>query len=181
MSIDYDTMNIDYEKDVQELADFANAGGKLRNEYSRCPICGGEIHFFAYGKEKQAQVYWACKDQDCIKCTPEKGIGAHNRSILWVIEKKVRIRPPQSAYFYIPSRSLGWVLTVIANAYEAEKGCRAVEEALAIRPLEFFEADGGFTFIPVSHFARVERRILNRIEKNGTKYGVVPNDTRRKS
>ena len=169
---------INYEKDAQELADWANSGGKLRGEYSKCPICGGEIHFFAYGKEKQAQVYWACKDQDCIKCTPEKGVGAHSKSVLWVIEKKVRIRPPQSAYFYIPARSLGWVLTVIANAYEAEKGCRAVEEALAIRPIEFFEADGGFTFIPVSRFARVERRIWDRINKNGAKNGVVVNNTR---
>lgn len=178
MNIDYDTMNIDYEKDAQALADFANAGGKLRNEYSRCPICGGEIHFFAYGKGNQAQVYWACKDPDCIRCTPERGVGAHSKSVLWVIERKVRIRPPHAAYFYIPASSLGWVLVVIANAYEAEKGCRAVEEALAIRPLEFFEADGGFTFIPTSRFERVERRIWYRIKKNGAKYGVVVNDTR---
>ena len=178
MSIDYDTMNIDYEKDAQKLADFANAGGKLRGKYSQCPICGGDIHFFAYGKGSSAQVYWACKDPDCIRCTPEKGVGAHNRSVLWVIEKKVRIRPPQSAYFYTPARSLGWVLTVIANAYESEKGCRAVEEALAIPPLDFYEADGGFTFLPTSNFARVERRIWYRIEKNGAKYGVVVNDTR---
>jgi len=172
-------MNVNYEKDARDLADFANAGGKLRNEYSKCPICGGNIHFFAYGKEKQAQVYWACKNPDCIKCTPEKGIGAaYNKSVLWVIEKKVRIRPPQAAYFYVPIRSMNWILTVIANAYEAEKGCRAVEEALAIRPLEFFEADGGFTFTPTSCFARVERRMWYRIEKNGAKYGVVVNDTR---
>lgn len=169
------TMN--YEKDARDLADFANAGGKLRNGYSKCPICGGNIHFFAYGKEKQAQVYWACKDQDCIKCTPEKGVGAHSKSVLWVIEKKVRIRPPKEAYYFVPARSLGWVLTVIANAYEAEKGCRAVEEALAIPPLDFYEADGGFTFLPTSNFARVERRIYYRIDKNGAKYGVVVNNT----
>lgn len=179
MSIDYDTMNIDYEKNAQKLADFANSGGKLRNEYSKCPICGGNIHFFAYGKEKQAQVYWACKNPDCIKCTPEKGVGAYNKNVLWVIEKKVRIRQPQSAYFYVPARSMNWVLNVIANAYEAEKGSKAVEEALAISPLEFFETEGGFTFIPVSRFARVEQRIYNRIKKNGEKYGVVVNDTRR--
>src|SRR5690554_4565610 len=99
-------MDINYEKDAQELADFANAGGKLRGKYSQCPICGGDIHFFAYGKGSSAQVYWACKDPDCIRCTPENGVGAHNRSVLWVIEKKVRIRPPQAAYFYVPARSL---------------------------------------------------------------------------
>ena len=162
-----------YEKAAQELADFANSGGKLRNEYSKCPICGGEIHFFAYGQGSQARVYWACKDPDCIRCTPEKGIGAYSKSVLWVIEKKVRIRPPQSERYYVPANKLGWVLTVIANAYESEKGCRAVEEALAIRPLEFFEADGGYTFTPVSRFARVERRIWYRINKNGAKYGVI--------
>jgi hypothetical protein len=177
MSIDYDTMNNDYEyeKDAQELADWANSGGKLRGKYSQCPICGGDIHFFAYGKGSRAQVYWACKDPSCIRETPENGCNSHSQSVLWIIKKKVRVMPPQDALYFVPARALDWVIRVIADAYESE---HRSAEALCIRKIDFYEADGGYTFLPTSDFARVERRILYRIEKNGAKYGVVVNDTR---